>query len=144
MFEIIHENETIDNWTELGCMMSIKGAKNVSMDTAMNNMYKSAKINASETKLTFIEKNENTEYPWIIFTLETMSYNKKTGNDSHNGIILDESLKNKKRVESQLYYIIQGKSDLYVNFWAVNKATIPADLKEKWVKFFKTGKVVNK
>lgn len=118
--------QTLENWTEIGTMMSIKGAKNVPMDRAMNMMYDQAKQNSANAKLTFLEKDENTEYPWIIFTIESPNF------------------KNDKTPESQLWYIVQGKQALYVNFRAVKKETISADLKEKWMRFFKTGKVMNK
>ena len=74
----------------------------------------------------FIEKDEKAECPWIIFTIEAPSF------------------KNDKTPESQLWYIVQGKQALYTNFRAVKQATVPADLKDKWIKFFKAGKIVNK
>ncbi len=126
MLELIHSNETLEKWTEFGSMMSIKGAKNIPMDKAMNLMFDQAKLNSPNAKLTFIEKDESVEYPWIIFTIEAPSF------------------KNDKTPESQLWYITQGKTSLYTNFRAVKQATIPADLKEKWANFFKTGKIIYK
>lgn len=126
MIELIHSNETLDNWTEIGTMMSIKGAKNIPMDKAMNLMYEQSKQNAPNAKLTFIEKDETVEYPWIIFTIEAPYF------------------KNDKNPESQLWFIIQGKTSLYTNFRAIKKESIPYDLKEKWIQFFKTGKIVYK
>ncbi len=38
-------------------------------DQAMNMLFDQAKKNAPEAKLTFIEKDESVEYPWIIFTV---------------------------------------------------------------------------
>jgi len=124
MIELIHSDETLENWTEIGSMISIKGAKNIPMDKVMSMMYDQAKENAPKAKLTFIEKDESVEYPWIIFTIESPSF------------------KNDKTPESQLWYIIQGKASLYTNFRAVKEKTIPSHLKEKWIKFFKTGKIV--
>ncbi len=126
MLELIHSNETLEKWTEFGSMMSIKGAKNIPMDQAMNMMFDQAKLNSPKAKLTFIEKDESVEYPWIIFTIEAPNF------------------KNDKTPESQLWYIVQGKTSLYTNFRAVKQATVPSDLKDKWIKFFKTAKVVNK
>jgi tetratricopeptide (TPR) repeat protein len=124
--ELIHSNETLEKWTEFGSMLSIKGVTKTKMDAAMKMMFDQTKENSPKAKLTFIEKNETTEYPWILFTIECPNF------------------KNDKNPESQLWYIVQGKSSLYCNFRAVKKATITADLKEKWIKFFKTGKVVDK
>ena len=125
VIDLIHSNETIDKWTELGNMTSIKGVTGVPMDKAMNLMFDQAKQNAPKAKLTFIEQDENTEYPWIIFTIEAPGF------------------KNDKTPESQLWYIVQGKQALYTNFRAVKQATISPELKDKWTKFFKTGKIVN-
>jgi hypothetical protein len=96
------------------------------MDKAMNMMFDQAKQNSPKAKLTFLEKDESVEYPWIIFTIESPSF------------------KDDKRPESQLWYVVQGKTSLFTNFRAVKQSIIPADLKNKWIEFFKTGKVVNK
>jgi tetratricopeptide (TPR) repeat protein len=126
VLDLIHSNETIDKWTELGNMTSIKGVTGVPMDRAMDLMFDQAKLNSPKAKLTFIEKDESVEYPWIIFTIESPSF------------------KNDKTPESQLWYIVQGKQALYTNFRAVKQATVPVELKDKWTKFFKTGKIINK
>lgn len=126
MLELIHSDETLENWTEFGNMMAIKGARNIPMEKAMNMMYDQAKKNSPKATLTFIEKNESVEFPWIIFTIECPNF------------------KNDKRPESQLWYIIQGKTSLYTNFRAVKQATISTELKEKWIQFFKSGKIVTK
>jgi tetratricopeptide (TPR) repeat protein len=126
VIDLIHKNETIDKWTELGNMTSIKGVTGVPMDKAMNLMFEQAQLNAPKAKLTFIEKDESSKYPWIIFIIEAPSF------------------KNDKTPESQLWYIVQGNHALYTNFRAIKQATIPVDLKEKWIKFFKTGKIINK
>jgi tetratricopeptide (TPR) repeat protein len=107
MLELIHSNESLEKWTEFGSMMSIKGARNIPMDKAMNMMFDQAKQNSPKAKLTFIEKDESVEYPWIIFTIEAPSF------------------KNDKTSESQLWYIVQGKTSLYTNFRAVKQATVP-------------------
>jgi tetratricopeptide (TPR) repeat protein len=124
--DYIHDNETLQKWTEIGNMTSIKGATGVPMDKAMQLMLEESKKNSDDVKLTFIEKDEKAEYPWITFMLEASSF------------------KTDKTPESQLWYVVQGKNALYTNFRAIKQATIPSELKEKWVKFFKTAKVVTK
>lgn len=125
LVELIHADETLEKWTEFATMMSLKGIKNVPMDQAMNMMFNQAKKNGPKATLTFIEKDETAEHPWIIFKIETPRFN----NDSNP--------------ESQLWYVVQGREALYTNFWAVKKPTITESQKDKWVTFFKTGKVVN-
>jgi tetratricopeptide (TPR) repeat protein len=126
VIELIHADETLQNWTEFGYMSSIKGATNVPMDKAMHLMYEQAKKNSPKAKLTFIEKDENVEHPWILFTIESPNF------------------KNDKKPESQLWYVVQGKTSLYTNFRAVKQATIPTELQERWISFFKEGKIVYK
>lgn len=126
VIDLVHTNETIDEWTELGNMTVIKGVKGIPVDKAMNLMFDQARQEAPNAKLTLIAKDEKAEYPWIIFTIESPNF------------------KNDKTPESQLWYIVQGKQSLYTNFRAIKQATIPADLKDKWTKFFKQGKIINK
>ncbi|MBK9247196.1 MAG: tetratricopeptide repeat protein [Ignavibacteria bacterium] len=113
-------------WREVANMTTIIGAKNIKVDTAMNMMYLQAKLKSNVAKLTFIEKDEKAEFPWILFTIEVSKFT------------------NNMPPESQLWYIVQGKESLYTNFRALKKPKIPADLKAKWAKFFKTGKIVRK
>jgi tetratricopeptide (TPR) repeat protein len=124
MLELIPSNETFENWTEIGTMMSIKGVKNVPMDKAMEMKFEDLKKSSPKAKLTFIEKDESVEYPWIIFTIECPKF------------------KNDKNPESQLWYITQGKTSLYINFRAVKESTVPVNLRDKWIKFFNTAIIV--
>jgi tetratricopeptide (TPR) repeat protein len=124
MLELIHSNETFENWTEIGTCTAYKNAVNIPCDVAMNMMFEQSKKNSPKAKLTFIEKDEKAEFPWIIFTIECPNF------------------KNDKNPESQLWYIIQGKTSLYTNFRAIKKSSIPNDLKEKWTSFFKSGKII--
>ena len=125
IIDMLHPNETFDNWTELVNMTTVKNVVGVPMDKAMNLMFEQAKQNAPKAKLTFLEKDENVYAPWIIFLIEAPRF------------------KNDKNPESQLWYIVQGKQALYTNFAALKKSTIPDEFKIKWTAFFKTGKIVN-
>jgi hypothetical protein len=126
VIDLVRNNETVDKWTELGNMTTIKAIKNLPIDKAMDFMFDQAKQQSPKAKLTFIEKDEQAETPWIIFTIESPGF------------------KNDKNPESQLWYIVQGKQALYTNFRAVKQASIPDALKTKWIAFFKTGKIVYK
>lgn len=126
VLDLIHANETIDKWTELANMTTIKGVKGIPVDKAMALMYAQSKQEATKAKLTFIDKDDSAVYPWIIFTIESPSF------------------KNDKTPESQLWYIVQGKQALYANFIAFKQPTISTEQKAKWMVFFKTGKIVNK
>jgi tetratricopeptide (TPR) repeat protein len=124
VIEMLRSNESLQKWSEMVTMVAIKGVTGVPVETAMNMMLDQAKKEAPQAKLSFIEKDEKADHPWILFTIESPSF------------------KNDKNPESQLWYIVQGKQALYTNFWAIKKAVIPADQKEKWMRTFKSGRVV--
>jgi len=126
MIELLKNDETFDNWTEIGTMQSLKGVVGLAMDKAMNLIAEQSKKDCPKTKITLIEKDEEAEFPWIIFSVECASY------------------KSSKTAESQVWYIVQGRDALYMNFRAVKEATVPEKTKEKWLAFFKTGKVMYK
>ena len=124
MMELIPGNETIDRWTIIGTMLSIKGVKDVPMDVAMNLMFDQAKQNAIKPTLTMIERNDTAKNAWIIFKIEAPRF------------------KNDKNPESQLYFIIQGTSSLYSNFVAIKEKTLSKDFIDKWAKVFKSSELV--
>jgi len=124
MIELLRNKETFDNWTEIGTMFVYKGvsaSKKIPITNTMDFLSENAKKTCPTAKVTMIEKDESAKYPWIIFKIECSS---------------------SKEAESQVWYAIQGTNELYVNFRGVKKETIPADLQDKWVKFFKTAKIV--
>ena len=124
MLELIPGNESVDKWTIIGTMLSIKGVKGVPMDVAMNLMFDQAKQNAINAKLTLIERNDTAKNAWIIFKIESPRF------------------KNDKNPESQLYYIIQGNSSLYSNFVAIKEKTLSKEFIDKWTKIFKSSELV--
>ncbi len=123
--ELLRNDETFDNWSEIGTMQTIKGMVNIPLDELMNNLYENAKQNCPKAVLTPIEKGENEEFPWIIFTIECDFYN------------------NIKAAESHFYYLVQGNESLYINFIGVKTEKILNDKKKEWIDFFKSGKIVN-
>jgi hypothetical protein len=102
-------------------MISVMGAKSVSVEQAMNMTYNQTLKNAPQAKLTMIEKDIKSGSPWILFRIEAPKFN--TSNVP----------------ESQLYYIIQGKRALYTNFVALRRPTLDVLFVEKWVKVFKNS-----
>lgn len=43
--------------------------------------------------------------------------------------------------QSRLYYIIQGESELFVNYVAVKSPTLDKAFENKWIKVFKASKL---
>lgn len=122
--ELVPEKETVDNWTIIGTMMSLKNVKGIPMDKAMNLFFEQTKAGAPDAKLTFIEKNEAGKNHWILFKVEVEKY-------------LDDP-----NPESQVYYIIQGDSSLYVNLVGVKEKKISKAFETKWCKIFKASEIV--
>ena len=120
VIELLRNNETFDNWTEMGTMMTYPSLNNVPLDAAMNVMFDQAKKSCPSAKLTFIEKDDKTKYPWIIFKIECGT----------------------STPESQVWQILIGSNETYINFRAVKQKSVPDNLKNKWVSFFKTASIV--
>jgi len=64
-----------------------------------------------------IEKDEKSNCPWYIYKIESPT-------------------------ESQVWYAIQGKNEIYISFWAIKTAEIKSELQNKWVNIFKSS-VIN-
>jgi hypothetical protein len=124
MIEIIPGKEEAEDWTMLGQMMSRKGALNVPMDKAKDLMFEQTKATSPNAKSTVLEKDEEDEYPWILFKIENPNF------------------KGDKKPESQLWYIRQGKTALYVNFIAMKKKKLNDEFVEEWAKVFKESEIV--
>jgi hypothetical protein len=124
VIEIIPGKDKEDNWSMLGQMMSIKGVKGISMDNAQEMMFNQTKENAPKSKLTFLEKDEDSENPWILFKIECPEFN------------------NDPNPESQLWYIKQGETSLFVNFIALKKKKLKPDFVEEWSRVFKSSEIV--
>ena len=125
LIEIIPGKEEAENWTMLGQMMSLKGTVNVPMDKAKNLMFEQTKSSSPNAEVTVLEKDEKDEFPWILFKIE---------NPNVNG---------GKKPESQLWYVRQGKTSLYINFIALKKKKLKSDFVEEWSKVFKGSEIID-
>ncbi|WP_281635926.1 hypothetical protein [Flavobacterium marginilacus] len=73
--------------------------------------------NIPATKRTIIERDDKAQYPWFILKIEHVS-------------------------ESQIWYVIQGKNELFCNVWLTQQKEITPESQEKWVKVFKSSKIM--
>ncbi|RZK13093.1 MAG: hypothetical protein EOO46_00760 [Flavobacterium sp.] len=124
MVELIPGNESINNWTIIGTMISMMGTTSVSVEKAMNTIYNQTLSKAPKAKLKIIEKGTKAGSQWILFRIESPFFN------------------NSKTPESQMYYIIQGKKALYSNFVAIKQPSLGILFIEKWSKVFKNSMLV--
>lgn len=120
MIELVPGNETVEKWTIIGTMISIKGVKGVPMDKMMQITYDQSKEKAPKAKLTLVEKGDK----WILFKIESPSF------------------KGDKTPESQLFYIIQGEQSLYTNMVAIKEKALDAAFVEKWSAVFKSSQLL--
>jgi hypothetical protein len=89
-------------------------------------IYQDFKQRAPKATLQYIKEDKKSEFPWLILLLQAPS-------------TVDH-----QKPESQLWYMIQGKTALYSNFRAVKKATLSKDLIKKWSAFFRSGTIIEK
>jgi hypothetical protein len=116
MIELLKGTETFENFTEIGTTYIFRGSMYVPVTDKIEELYNRLKKNASTAKKTMIEKDEKANCPWYIYKIESPT-------------------------ESQIWYAVQGKNELYVSFWAIRIAEINSELQEKWVKIFKSSEI---
>lgn len=118
--EVVPGNETVENWTIIGTMISLKNMKGVPLDKVMDITYEQSKGAAPKAKLTLIEKSDT----WILFKIESPSF------------------KDDKNPESQLIYVVQGEQTLYTNMVAIKEKKLSDEFVQKWSEVFKSSKLV--
>jgi hypothetical protein len=124
LMEVIPGKETVETWTMIGTMMSIKGAKGISVEQMMNTIFSQAQQEAEKAKLTALEKNLDAGHPWILFKIEAPAYNSD------------------KKPESQLYYVVQGETSVFVSSIALKKTKLKKAFVKKWSAVFKASELV--
>ena len=79
-------------------------------------LYNRIKKISPSAKMTMIEKDEKAICPWYIYKIEAPT-------------------------ESQVWYAVQGKTEIHLNFWATRSNEISSENQKKWVNIFKSSKV---
>jgi len=125
VLQSIPKDELPDNWTLLVNNTIIKHISDLT-PTGIIEMYKkSTREEAPNAKLTVIEskpkvKNKST---YVLFKVEIPRFHYDP------------------QPQSRLYYIVQGDSELFVNYVAVKSPTLDKAFENKWVKVFKASKL---
>lgn len=107
--------ETIANCSEIATTYICRGSMYVPIEKKMEELFQPLKY-AQTAKRTVIEKDEKAKHPWFILKIEYSS-------------------------ESQIWYVIQGKSELYCSLWSTYQKEITPKSQEKWVEIFKSSKI---
>ncbi len=126
VIELVRADESLQQWTEIGTMLSIRGVSkaNTTTDMMMKILYQQSLNKSADAKLTFLEKDDRAEFPWTMFLIEAPSFT------------IDP------RPESQLWYVVLGRDAVYTNFRAVHQAKVSDEQIRKWSAFFKTATIV--
>ncbi|WP_342644449.1 hypothetical protein [Mucilaginibacter sp. CSA2-8R] len=125
MMELVPGTETLHNWSIIVTTVSMKGARNMPLTTIMNTIYNKTRVNAPQSKLMMIERKENVPNPWIIFRISP-------------------GMGKIRNPESQLYFVTQGRQNLYNNFVAVKKQMLGPLFIDQWTRVFKNSKLIYK
>ena len=126
LVELLRNGETFDNWTEIGTLLTYKGAIGQNLEASASMLFDQTKKKCPDAKFTLVEADKSAQNPWIIFSIECpVSGATKTP-------------------ESQLWYFTQGKAALYAVDRAIKQKSLPNDLKLKWTAFFKTARILSK
>ena len=115
MIVLLKDKETIGNHSEIGTTYICRGSMNIPIANKIEELFQPPKY-APTAKRTIIETDEKAKYPWSILKIEYTT-------------------------ESQIWYIIQGKNELYCSLWSINQKEITPKSQEKWVKIFKSSKI---
>ena len=121
----VPENETVDNWTILGSLVSYKKMKAPNVDIIIKSYEETFLKEEPSAKLTILEKNDRAKNIWALFKIEAPSISKKSN------------------LEAQLVYVIQGEDDIHNAFVMIKEKTLSQKFVKKWSKIFKEGKLIN-
>ena len=121
----VPENETMDNWTILGSLVSYKKTKAPNIDIIIKSYEETFLKEEPSAKLTILEKNDRAENIWALFKIEAPFVSKKSN------------------LEAQLVYVIQGEDDIHNAFVMIKEKTLSQKFVKKWSKIFKEGKLIN-
>jgi hypothetical protein len=121
LFEMIPGKDNPNNWNMFVSLMQLKNVKILNTDKVVQIYKESSRKESPRAKFTILEKNDTTKNKSIVFKIEI------------------ESFPDDVKPESQLYYVIQGESTLYVNYIAVKEKELKDEFVNKWSATLKTG-----
>ncbi|MFD0749250.1 hypothetical protein ACFQZS_03790 [Mucilaginibacter calamicampi] len=122
MVELIPGNQTLQNWSIIGSMLVLKNARRP-LAAIPPVLLAAMQKRAKSAKLLVIEQSQTNGYNWILFKIQASGF------------------KDSPKPESQLYYVMQGRSALFINFVAVKEAMLSPLFLEKWAVIFKQSKI---
>lgn len=122
--EIMPAGENDTNWTHFGQMLIVKGVTNAHVLKAKDVVMDEILAETPDAFFTLLEIDTLGLFPYIIFKVE---------NIFGPGI---------KGTVSKVYYIVQGRTALYVNFVAIRKKMLSKEEEEFWKNVFKSAQII--
>lgn len=121
------EREIGKDWTELGMMTSMKRVYRAHPDTVMTVLFNESKKQATSPALTVLEHGVTEGRPWVIFCIEAGSWTTANG-----------------QPESQIYYVVQGRTALYIVHRDTHAAQLKPAEKKLWTSVFRKTRLTQK
>ncbi len=121
--ELVKAGETKEKSTLRWTSSVYKNKTDKPLNEVMNDFYKNLKQGEKLVFLNTLEKEENGEYPWVLYSVESLRFKSETN------------------FRASLWFIKQGKTNLFVNCIELNETSIPDDLKKRWSAAFKDSEI---
>jgi hypothetical protein len=126
MVELVRKPETLDRWTQIGTMIWYKGMRSPDMRANYAKYVEIFKRGCPDVRTAVHVVEQDAEFPRLIFSQECP----RTPKDGHP--------------EAALWLIVQGKQSLYAAHRALKAETLPEELRNQWVEWLKTARVVRR
>jgi len=117
-------NETLQKWSIMGMTMNLKTQTASNLNEILDPFLESALQESPKGKYYIIEKDTSSKNFWVIYKVESPEF------------------PNDPLPESQLWYIIQGNETIFVSFVAIKEEYLSDYFTKKWVKIFKSSRLV--
>lgn len=126
MIELLRKGESLDNWTQIGTMISGKGVRLADIRMAYERYAATFKKTCPDVRLAIHVIEPTIEFPRVIFSQECS----KTPKDGHP--------------EAAVWLVVQGRQSLYTVHRALRAEALSDELRAKWVEWLKTARVVQR
>ena len=121
--QLIPNKEEIKKWSIIGNAMVLKKYKAPNLETALNIFLNGHKEESSKAKITILERNDTVKHFWALYKVETSDF------------------PNDPIPESQLTYLIQGDTSLFMSFVIIKETVLSDDFIMKWSKILKESRL---
>ena len=103
--------------------MVLKKYKDPNLETALNIFLNGHKEESPKAKITILERNDTVKHFWALYKVETSNF------------------PNDPIPESQITYLIQGDTSLFMSFVIIKETFLSDDFIMKWSKILKESRL---